>query len=162
MAVGLATVVTSDKAGKQNDKFSATVSIPGTLGASTEAIIMLPAATNGWELSAVVLAAGVNTTHSTGGLVSATVEKNTDGGTSALTTNPSMDDTQTGRQTSANGLAGNTAAVIKTDGGEDFASYDTAFVTVTQAGSGGAAALDTSVLVEFTRKADYDPDYTAA
>ncbi len=158
MAAGYATVITNDKGGRQNDKFFATVALAGTLNGSTEGIVVLPAATNGWELTDVVLTTGVNTTHTTGVSFTATVEKNTDGGTSALTTNPALLDTAgTGRKTTATAGTGITPAVIKTDGSKDFASYDAAFVTISEAGTLGADPSDVAVFLEFTRKQDFDP-----
>lgn len=158
MAAGYATVPSNDKGGLQNDKFRATVAVAGTLNGSSEGIVVLPAADNGWELTDVVLTAGVNTTHTTGTSLTATVEKNTDGGTAALSTNPALLNTAgTGRKTTATAGTGITPAVIKSDGSEDFASYDAVVVTLSEAGTGGTDPSDVALFLEFTRKQDYDP-----
>lgn len=112
-----------------------------------------------WKLVAVNISVGTNTTHDTGGLINLTVEKNTDGGTAVLTTSPSISNAAgTGHRTTTNGAAtGIVAAVIKSDGEEIFDPGEIAFVTVTEAGSGGTDPSDVGVMLEFERVSNFTP-----
>lgn len=169
MAAGAAYIEhTNDDNGRRRDIFIADVSAAGTLNGSVERIVSLPPSAadgvsvgNGWELIAVDISVGVNSTW-TDGVITCTVEKNTDGGTSALTTAPSIEDAAgTGRRTTKAGAAtGIVVAVINT-AANDFADSDEAFVTLTETGSagGGADPSDVSVRLVFGRVQDFDPNF---
>lgn len=168
MAAGNAYINTNDRNGQKRDIFVATVAAAGALNGAVEGIVSLPpsgadgiSAGNGWELLKADIAVGVNTTW-TDGVITVSVEKNTDGGTSAFTTAPAIGDgAGTGRRSTAVDTTDVTAAVIKTDGGEDFADTDVAFVTLSESGSagGGADPSDVSVRLVFGRKQDFDPNF---
>ncbi len=166
MAAGLVKIqdTASREEGYSNKLYTATVYSAGALSGSSEHIVGLPTSAGGWQLTRVSLAAGVNTTHSTAASITATVEKNTDGGTAALSTNPSITDAAgTGREvidsndSSGTGL---TPAVIDTDN-DDFVDSDVVFVTITEAGSGGSDPEDISVTLDFTELQDFDPNPTS-
>ena len=167
MAASYATLQTNDQPGLRRDLFSATVFTAGTLNGSTEHIVGLPysdregdGAGNGWELIAVVLSAGVNTTHTdTVPQITATVEKNTDGGTSALATAPVIANTAgTGRRTTGAAATGITQAVMSaTEANKRFADNDTAFVTITETGGSGTDPSDVSCTLTFARLQNWDP-----
>lgn len=132
----------------------------GTQNGAVEYIFQLPDFGKGysWKLVDVNISVGVNTTHSSAGLINLTVEKNTDGGTSALTTSPSISDAAgTGRRTTANGAATGIIAAVIDDDESTFDPGDTAFVTVLEAGSGGTDPSDVSVCLEFQRISNFTP-----
>lgn len=167
MAASFATAPSNDQAGIRKEVITFTGYTAGTLNGAAEHIFQLPrsgaqglVAGNGWELIDVVLAVGVNTTHDmTTPLISATVEKNTDGGTTALATVPSLDNTAgTGRKTTRTAGTGIIPAVIHaTQANRRFADDDVAFVTVLEAGSNGTDPSDVSVQLSFARIQDFDP-----
>lgn len=157
---------TNDRQGKREEVFVATAFTAGTLNGSTEHIVNLPpsgkdavTAGNGWRLKKVVLDVGVPGTHADASLT-ATVEKNTDGGTSALTTAPviaAAAGTGARKTTNAAGT-GITLAVIAA-AEQDFADTDRAFVTITETGSAGTDPADVSVKLVFVRLQDWDQDF---
>lgn len=169
MAAGFARVYSNDLH-NHFDFYSATVSAAGTLNGSVEQIVGFPSSSvggvlagNGWELVSVVVSAGVNTTH-TDGAITATVEKNTDGGTSALATAPILsDDAGTGRKTTFSAGTGITVGVVSaTEANRRFADSDVAFVTLSESGSSGTDPSDVAVVLNFKRIQDYDPELTTA
>jgi len=166
MAASYGQRLSNDKQGVREDTFSATLYNAGALNGSFEGIVGLPysgadgqTSGNGWELRAVILGAGTNTTHDTTDSITATVEKNSDGGTNALATNPVLDsDAGTGAKNTASSGDGVTQAVVHgTEANRQFSDGDMAFVTVTEAGSGGTDPSDVFVTLTFARIQDYDP-----
>ena len=166
MAVSNAIYKTNDQNGQRVDTFVATVGTAGTLNGSVEGMITFPpsgadgvTAGNGWDLVKTDIMAGVNTTHTTTVSITATVEKNTDGGTSALTTAPILLDTAgTGRRTTVSAGTGITVGVPVDGAAGTFADSDVAFVTLTEAGTGGADPSDVCVRLVFARQQDFDPE----
>ena len=171
MAVQFAKIPTNDAAGQKTDTFCITVGPAGALAAAAEAKFVLPpsgadgiSAGNGWVMAAPpLLDVGVNTTHTTSTpLVSATVEKNTDGGTSCLATIPQITNAAgTGRKTTAATATGITPAVLSATAADyTFADGDAVFVTLLETGATGADPEDVVLRLIFKRKADFDQDYT--
>lgn len=161
MAAGNAKIFsTNDQAGSRLDYFTATVFAAGTLNGSAEGIVGFPpSGGNGWKLVDVILACGVNGTHADASLT-ATVEKNTDGGTSALATAPVIAAAaSTGRKSTGIAGTGITAAVVEDDGSENFEDTDVAFVTMSETGSAGTDPSDVSATLVFVRKQDFDPNF---
>lgn len=164
MAAGLVKIQdnASREEGYSNKLFVATVKYAGELNGSVEDIIGFPTSAGGWRLTRMSLAAGVNTTHDTSASITATVEKNTDGGTSALDTAPVITNAAgTGRKVidsnDSNGTGLTKAVPTTTVANSTFADSDVAFVTLTEAGSGGTDPSDVSVVLEFTEVQDFDP-----
>lgn len=167
MAVITAKTPSNDRLGTREEVFVATAFTAGTLNGSTEHIVNLPpsgkdavTAGNGWRLKACILDVGVPGTHADASLT-ATVEKNTDGGTSALTTAPviaAAAGTGARKTTNAAGTGITLAVISSTE--QDFADTDRAFVTITETGSAGTDPADVSVKLVFSRLADFDQDYT--
>ena len=162
MAVGNAVLLTNDKSGKKQDRIYFSGGTPGTLNGSTEFGFVLPRDPNNgsdasWKLTDVILRVGTNTTHSDG-VITISVEKNDDGGTSALTTAPAIsDDAGTGNRSTKAAATGITLAVVKTDADGEFDEGDLAFVTLTETGSGGTDPSDVFFELEFTRQQDFNP-----
>lgn len=173
MAAKLGLTPSLDKEGIVADFITVTVPAVGTVNGSIEGGVLLPfsgsvissaqvpslATGNGWELLNVIVSVGVNTTH-TDGAITATVEKNTDGGTSALATAPVIsDDAGTGFKTTAVAGTGITAAVVSaTEANRRFADGDVAFVTITETGSGGTDPSDIFCALTFARLQDFNPN----
>lgn len=173
MSVQTAHYITNDKQGKKVDTFCISVGAAGALAAAGEAKFVLPPSGadgisegNGWILAAPpLLDVGVNTTHTTSTpLVSATVEKNTDGGTSCLLTIPQITNAAgTGRKTTAATATGITPAVLSATAADyTFADGDAVFVTLLETGATGADPEDVSLRLVFKRQADFDQDFTQA
>lgn len=171
MSIQTAFSPSNDSTGKRADVFVATISAAGTLNGGVEGIVNFPpsgadgaSAGSGWQLVSANVNVGVNTTHdTTSPLISLTVEKNTDGGTSALLTAPSISNAAgTGRKTTESGAAtGIVPAVLSaTASASIFADSDTAFLTLLEAGSNGTDPSDVSGKVVFVRLQDFDQDFT--
>jgi hypothetical protein len=170
MAAGFAKVYSNDLH-NHFDFHTVTLAAAGTLNGAVEGIYGFPPSSvggvlagNGWELISAVISAGVNTTHTDPGDITATVEKNTDGGESALETAPHLLSTAgTGRRTTFTAGTGITVGVPDTvEANRRFADSDVAFVTLSETGSAGTDPSDVAVVVTFKRIADYDPELTTA
>ena len=132
-----------------------------TLNGSTEHIWTAPAGgkSYSWRLKDIILSVGVNTTHDTAASITVTAEKNTDGGTSALTTAPVITNAAgTGVASTAEGtVTGITPTVVKTTSDAVFDPGQTCFFTLTEAGSGGTDPSDVSFVAEFERVSNFTP-----
>ena len=156
MATQTAKLLTNDRAGYTTQKLVFSGGTPGTLNGATEFGFVLPAGS--WRLTEVTLAAGVNTTHTTSTpLITLSVEKNTDGGTSALTTAPSLDNTAgTGYKSTIATATGIVVGVPKTDADGLFTQGQVAFVTLSETGASGTDPSDVFFNLVFTRDSDFD------
>lgn len=132
----------------------------GTLNGSTEFGFVAP-----WdgELddNPLILSVGTNTTHSDGE-ITATLEKNGDGGTSMLATAPSiLNDAGTGARNSAATATGITkSAPSATLANKRFSKGDMLFVTLSESGSGGTDPSDVAFVILAHRLGDVDVDQT--
>lgn len=156
----------SREEGYSNKQFTATVYNAGTLNGAFEGIIGFPFSAGGWRLTGVKLAVGVNTTHSSSATIGVTIAKNTDGGTTCLATEPAITDSAVGGRIVADSndadATGVTIAVVHgTTANIDFVDSDVAFLTITEAGTGGTDPSDVSVTLDFTEKQDFDPAPTS-
>jgi hypothetical protein len=129
----------------------------GALNGSFEACFVAPWAGE-LDDNPVILSVGVNTTHDTAVSITATLEKNGDGGTNMLATNPVLLDTAGVGQvdTAVAGTGVTVSAPSATVANKQFAKGDLLFVTVTEAGTGGADPSDVAVAVFAHRLQDAD------
>lgn len=109
----------------------------------------------------LILSVGTNGTHADFDLT-ATLEKNGDGGTSMLATAPHiLNDAGTGfRTTAAAGTGLTLSAPSATLANKRFAKGDILFVTLSESGSGGAEVADVGFVLLVHRLGDKDPDQT--
>lgn len=135
----------------------------GTLNGAAEYGFVAPEA---GELDArpIDISVGVNTTHSSSASITASLEKNTDGGTSMLATAPVITDgAGTGFKTTAVTGTGITQSVRSaTQANHRFAAGDVLFLTLTEAGSGGTDPSDVFFNIRWHPLTDNDPDATVA
>lgn len=158
----------NDKSGKRVDLFVASVDVAGTFTGTAEKIVNFPpsgadgtSAGSGWQLLSANVNAGVNTTHSTATpLISLTVEKNTDGGTSALLTAPSVSNADGTGRVSTEAGDGTPFALSATASASVFADSTVAFLTLAETGATGVDPSDVSGKVVFVRIQDTDQDFT--
>lgn len=135
----------------------------GTLNGSTEFVFVAPCA---GELDArpIDISVGTNTTHSSSASITATVEKNGDGGTDMLATAPVITDAAgTGQKDTATTGTGITqSARSATEANYTFAAGDIIFVTLTEAGSGGTDPSDVGFVVRWHPLTDNNPSAIVA
>lgn len=162
MALQQRKYVTNDLVAKAEPK----VFSNGTAGTLNGAVEFLFVAPEAGELDArpLDISAGTNTTHTTTVSITATLEKNGDGGTNMLATAPVLLDTAgTGFRTTAVAGTGITqSARSATLANYRFAAGDILFVTLTEAGTGGTDPSDVGVAVRWHPLTDNDPDPTVA
>ena len=155
MANATGILLTNDHGGQKADKFFFSNGTAGTLNGATEFGFVVPEGT--WKVTNVVLSAGTNTTHTSADQIDVTVEKNTDGGTSVLTTTPKLTaEAGTGQRDTAAAGTGITVAVVDTAENE-VSEGDILFATLTEAGSGGTDPSDVFFVIELQRVTDLDP-----
>lgn len=161
MALGWRKYQTNDLVAKAEVKVF-TGGTAGTLNGATEFGFIAP---EDGELDTlpVVIRAGTNTTH-TDGAITATLEKNSDGGTSMLATAPVLsDDAGTGsKSTQAAGTGVTLSAPSATLANKRFEAGDLLFVTLSESGSGGTDPSDVFFAVRWHPLTDNDPDSRVA
>lgn len=162
MAAASAKILTNDQQGYKVDRLVFTGGQPATLNGAVEFGFVLPTDPAGssdasWKLKKANIRVGTNTTHSDG-VITLSIEKNDDGGTSALTTAPAIsDDAGTGNRSTKAAATGITEAVVKTDADGEFDEGDLCFVTLSETGSGGTDPSDVFFCIEFERQQNFDP-----